>query len=237
MRRWLGRTLRGRPAAQNGEEKRAQDWASEQLEARGIRDPLVLAAMRAVPRERFVPPDLVRQAYDDGALPIGHGQTISQPYIVARMTETLALTGWREAHDGARPKVLDVGTGSGYQAAILAAMGALVISVELEAELADRARLRLIGLGYDVKVVAGDGSRGVPEEAPFAAIVVAAAAPDVPLPLVEQLLPDGRLVVPIGSRWEQVITLVQPTADGFVRQPLEPAVFVPLLGEHGFGGR
>jgi protein-L-isoaspartate(D-aspartate) O-methyltransferase len=193
--------------------------------------------MRAVPRERFVPADLVLQAYDDGALPIGHGQTISQPYIVARMTQALALTDWPHEHDGARPKVLDVGTGSGYQAAILAALGAQVVSVELEADLAERARLRLIGLGYDVKVVAGDGGRGVPDEAPFAAIVVAAAAPDVPLPLVEQLLPDGRLVVPIGSRWEQVITLVRPTAEGFIRQPLEPAVFVPLLGEHGFGSR
>jgi protein-L-isoaspartate(D-aspartate) O-methyltransferase len=119
----------------------------------------------------------------------------------------------------------------------LAALGAQVVSVELEPELADRARLRLMGLGYEVKVVAGDGSKGVREEAPFAGIVVAAAAPDVPVPLVDQLLPDGRLVLPIGSRFEQVITLVQPTADGYKSQPLEPAVFVPLLGEHGFGGR
>ena len=237
MRRWLGRVSGGRPAAQNVVEERGPDWASEQLEARGIRDPLVLAAMRAVPRERFVPPDLVGQAYDDGALPIGHGQTISQPYIVARMTQALALTDWPHSHDGARPKVLDVGTGSGYQAAILAALGAQVVSVELEADLAEHARLRLIDLGYEVKVIAGDGSLGVPDEAPFAAIVVAAAAPDVPVPLVEQLLPDGRLVVPIGSRWEQAITLVSRTATGFVRQPLEPAVFVPLLGEHGFSSR
>ncbi|MDL2334545.1 MAG: protein-L-isoaspartate(D-aspartate) O-methyltransferase [Chloroflexota bacterium] len=213
------------------------DWASVQLEARGINDPLVLAAMRAVPRDRFVPPELVRQAYDDGALPIGHGQTISQPYIVARMTQALGLTNWPHNHDGARPKVLDVGTGSGYHAAILAALGAEVVSVELEAELADRARLRLIGLGYDVKVVAGDGSKGVPEEAPFAAIVVAAAAPSVPVPLVEQLLQDGVLVIPIGSRSEQVLTLIRPAPDGFVSEPLEAAVFVPLLGEHGFGSR
>src|SRR5512134_3418755 len=100
MRRWLGRNLGGRPAARNGEEPRPNDWATDQLEARGIKDPLVLAAMRAVPRERFVPPDLVHQAYDDGALPIGHGQTISQPYIVARMTEALALTEWPHTHDG-----------------------------------------------------------------------------------------------------------------------------------------
>lgn len=226
MRRWLGRK-----AAE------PRDWVSVQLEARGINDPLVLAAMRTVPRDKFVPPELARQAYDDGALPIGHGQTISQPYIVARMTQALGLTSWPQNHDGARPKVLDVGTGSGYQAAILAALGAEVVGVELEAELAEIARLRLIGLGYDVKVVAGDGSKGVPEEAPFAAIVVAAAAPAVPIPLVEQLLPDGALVLPIGSRSEQVLTLVRPAPDGFVSTPLEPAVFVPLLGEHGFGGR
>jgi protein-L-isoaspartate(D-aspartate) O-methyltransferase len=226
MRRWLGRKT-AEPA----------DWASVQLEARGINDPLVLAAMRSVPRAAFVPPELARQAYDDRALPIGHGQTISQPYIVARMTSALGLTTWPQNHDGARPKVLDVGTGSGYQAAILAALGAEVVSVELEPELADRARLRLIGLGYDVKVVPGDGSKGVPEEAPFAAIVVAAAAPAVPVPLVEQLLPDGVLVLPIGSRSEQVLTVVWPAPDGFVSEPLEPAVFVPLLGEHGFGSR
>ncbi|MEP7379052.1 MAG: protein-L-isoaspartate(D-aspartate) O-methyltransferase [Chloroflexota bacterium] len=226
MRRWLGRKA-AEPA----------DWASVQLEARRINDPLVLAAMRAVPRDRFVPPDLARQAYEDGALPIGHGQTISQPYIVARMTQALGLTDWPQMHDGARPKVLDVGTGSGYQAAILAALGAEVVSVELEPELAENARLRLIGLGYDVKVVVGDGSGGVSEEAPFAAIVVAAAAPQVPGPLVEQLLPDGILVLPIGSRSEQVLTQVRPAPEGFVSAQLEAAVFVPLLGEHGFSSR
>ena len=193
--------------------------------------------MGSVPREKFVPPDLASKAYEDGALPIGHGQTISQPYIVASMTRALALGDWSAAHGGARPKVLDVGTGSGYQAAILAALGAQVVSVELEQELAQAARLRLLSLGYDVKVVTGDGSRGVPEEAPFAAIVVAAAAPDVPVPLVEQLQPDGVLVLPIGGRLEQVITLVRPSPGGFTREPIEPAVFVPLLGEHGFSSR
>jgi protein-L-isoaspartate(D-aspartate) O-methyltransferase len=230
MWRWLRRARSDGPRAET-------DWVAHQLEARGIRDEAILAAMRAVPREKFVPPELTSKAYEDGALPIGYGQTISQPYIVASMTRALALGDWSAAHDGARPKVLDVGTGSGYQAAILAALGAEVVSVEFEQELAEQARLRLIGLGYDVKVIAGDGSRGVPEEAPFAAIVVAAAAPDVPVPLVEQLEPDGRLVVPIGSRLEQVITLVRRTADGFTREPIEPAVFVPLLGEHGFSSR
>ena len=230
MWRWFRRSRSDEPRAEG-------DWVARQLEARGIHEAAVLAAMRAVPREQFVPPSLAKHAHDDGALPIGYGQTISQPYIVARMTQALALGDWAAAHTGARPKVLDVGTGSGYQAAILAALGAEVVSVELEDELAEQARHRLMSLGYDVKVICGDGSRGVPEEAPFAAIVVAAAAPDIPVPLVEQLLPDGRLVLPIGSRLEQVITLVRRTTDGFTREPIEPAVFVPLLGEHGFGSR
>ncbi len=212
------------------------DWIAEQLERRGVTDPEVLRAMRAVPREQFVPLEVRYLAYDDGALPIGHGQTISQPYIVARMTETLALGAWREAHGGEQPKVLDVGTGSGYQAAILAETGARVVSIELEAALAERARATLISLGYDVDVRVGDGSLGAPEDAPFAGILVAAAAPHIPVPLVEQLLPDGRLVIPIGSRFEQVITLVRRTEDGFTQEPVEHAVFVPLLGEHGFGG-
>jgi protein-L-isoaspartate(D-aspartate) O-methyltransferase len=226
MRRWLGR--RG-----DAERPREHDWAALQLEARGITDPRVLAAMRAVPRERFVPPDLRHLAYEDGALPIGRGQTISQPYIVAVMTQALALP----AVEGGRPKVLDVGTGSGYQAAVLAQMGAQVISIEREPNLAEQAREVLAELGYDVAVIVGDGSNGVPVEAPFEGILVAAASPDVPVPLVEQLKPDGRLVIPIGSRFEQVITLVRRTDDGFTREPVEHAVFVPLLGEHGFADR
>ena len=190
--------------------------------------------MRAVARERFVPPDLTAAAYDDGALPIGHGQTISQPYIVASMTQALALTKWSAAHDGSRPKVLAVGTGSGYQAAVLAEMGAEVVSIEREAALANEAQRRLMELGYLVKVIVGDGSAGAPDAAPFAAIVVAAASPEIPVPLVDQLMPDGRLVIPIGTRRDQVITLVRPTDEGFTRESLEPAVFVPLIGEHGF---
>ena len=224
MRRWTRRS--------NG-----YDWIAEQLERRGIKDPEVLRAMRTVPREQFVPIDARHLAYMDGALPIGRGQTISQPYIVARMTEALGLSDWRTAHQGERPKVLDVGTGSGYQAAVLAEVGAKVISIEIEPELAERARAVLRSLGYDVDVRVGDGSKGAPEEAPFAGILAAAAAPQVPVPLVEQLLPDGRLVLPIGSRWEQVITLVLRTEGGFTQEPVEPAIFVPLLGEHGFGER
>ena len=224
MRRWIRRS-------------NDHDWVADQLERRGIRDPEVLRAMRAVRRELFVPLDVRHLSYADGALPIGRGQTISQPYIVACMTESLALGAWRQAHGSKQPRVLDVGTGSGYQAAILAEMGAQVVSIELEAELAERARQTLDELGHDVDVRVGDGSMGAPEEQPFAGIVVAAAAPRIPVPLVDQLLPDGRLVIPIGSRFEQVITLVRRTDDGFTQEPVEPAVFVPLLGEHGFGGR
>lgn len=221
MRRWLRRS-------------NDHDWIADQLERRGITDAEVLRAMRAVPREKFVPADMRRAAYADGALSIGHGQTISQPYIVASMTQALALPAWRELHDGEQPRVLDVGTGSGYQAAVLAEMGAKVVSIELEPELAERAKRALGESGYEVDVRIGDGSAGVPEEAPFAGIVVAAAAPQVPVPLVEQLAADGRLVLPVGTRWEQVITLIRPIGDGFAQEPVEPAVFVPLLGEHGF---
>ena len=236
MRRWLNRCGWG-GAGRGANVSIGGDWATAQLERRGVTDPVVLRAMRAVPRERFVPQDLVGAAYDDGALPIGRGQTISQPYIVALMTQALALPAWSAAHDGARAKVLDVGTGSGYQAAVLAEMGADVVSIEREPELAQRARQLLDELGYRVQVLVGDGSAGALQEAPFAAIVVAAAAPEVPIPLVDQLLPDGRLVIPIGTRRDQMITLVRPTPDGFTRAPLEPAVFVPLLGEHGFAER
>ena len=229
MRRLLSQLGHGAGAGTDG------DWATAQLERRGITDVAVLAAMRAVPRERFVPADLVRSAYEDGALPIGLGQTISQPYVVASMTQALALSAWSAAHDGEAPRVLDVGTGSGYQAAVLAEMGAEVFSIEREAELARRADSLLSGMGYHIPVTIGDGSRGAPDDAPFAGIVVGAAAPGVPVPLVEQLLPDGRLVLPIGTRFDQVITLVRPTEDGFTLEPIEPAIFVPLVGEHGFG--
>ena len=168
-------------------------------------------------------------AYNDGALPIGHGQTISQPYIVARMTQTLAAP--RMARRARRGATQGPRRGHG-----LRLPGALCsrrwarrsFSVELEPTLAERARVLLKVLGYEVDVRVGDGSAGAPDEAPFAGIIVAAAAPQVPVPLVEQLEPDGRLVIPIGTRWEQVITLVRPTGDGFAQEPVEPAVFVPL---------
>ena len=208
-----------------------------QLRARHIDDEAVLEAMARVPRERFVPPDLEPRAYDDNALPIGQGQTISQPYIVARMTQALHLAGWRAAHPERPLKVLDVGTGSGYQAAVLAELGADVVSIERERGLADAAKERLALLGYAVRIVVGDGSAGIPAEAPFAGIVVAAAAPDVPAPLVEQLDDDARLVLPVGGRWEQRMVAVQRRDGEVVVETIEAAVFVPLLGEHGFPDR
>jgi protein-L-isoaspartate(D-aspartate) O-methyltransferase len=226
--------MRSRRGGQPGD----VDWATLQLERRGIADPAVLAAMRRVPRERFVAEEMRAAAYDDGALPIGHGQTISQPYIVALMTQALRLPEWSAAHGGDRPRVLDIGTGSGYQAAVLAEMGAEVLSIERDEQLAQQAQARLSELDYPVVVVVGDGSKGKPDEAPFAGIIVAAAAPAVPQPLVGQLLPDGRLVIPVGSRYEQAVTLVRPGPDdSYSQEVIEPAVFVPLLGEHGFADR
>ncbi len=205
---------------------------SEQLASRGIRDGAVLAAMGLVPREAFVPSGRLDRAYDDGAQSIGRGQTISQPYMVARMTESLALTeAWPWSHE--RPTVLDVGTGSGYQAAVLAQMGARVISIERDTGLADEARRRLAALGYEVDVVVGDGSLGFGSCAPYAGIVVAAGAPAVPEALVDQLAEGARLVIPIGSRHTQRLTIVRRSADGFETLVGEACVFVPLVGSQG----
>jgi protein-L-isoaspartate(D-aspartate) O-methyltransferase len=203
-----------------------QAMVERQLRARGIRDERVLAAMARVPREDFVPDDVRDRAYQDAALPIGEGQTISQPYMVARICEELEL------HGGER--VLDVGTGSGYQAAVLAELAAEVHSIERIPELADRARAIL---GDRVHVHVGDGSRGVPEHAPYAAIAVAAAAPRLPEALYEQLEPRGRLVVPVGSRWEQLLQVVVRTPEGPALLRTVPCRFVPLVGEEGFPGR
>lgn len=194
-----------------------------QLRARGIADERVLDAMARVPRELFVPEELRNRAYDDAALPIGDGQTISQPYMVARICEELALRG--------DERVLDVGTGSGYQAAILTELAAEVHSIERIPALAERAQA-ILGDRVDVHV--GDGTRGLPEHAPFAAIAVAAAAPHLPEALYEQLEPRGRLVVPVGSRWEQLLLTVVRTPEGPAVLRTVPCRFVPLLGEGGF---
>ncbi len=200
-----------------------------QLRRRGISDERVLLAMERVPRELFVPSELRQYSYEDGALPIGHGQTISQPYIVATICALLGLDG--------DERVLDVGTGSGYQAAVLAELAAEVVTIERVPELAETARVALAEAGYDrVEVRIGDGSLGVPERASFAAIAVAAAAPTVPHALYSQLDVGGRLVVPRGSRRGQALVLVERTPEGPQERASVPCRFVPLLGEEGFAG-
>lgn len=195
-----------------------------QLEARGITDARVLAAMRRVPRHRFVPDDLTAHAHDDRPLPIGHGVTISQPYIVAFMIELAGI------EPGAR--VLDVGTGSGYQAAVLAEMGATVYGIEIIDPLAEQAAARLEALGYtDVKIRAGDGWRGWPAEAPFDAIILASAPREVPAALREQLVVGGRLVLPVGMSHRQELKIVTRTPTGFDERDVLPVAFVPMTGE------
>jgi len=190
----------------------------------------VLKAVGEVPRHRFVPPALLRQAYDDGALPIGSGQTISQPSLQALTIEKLALTG--------EEKVLEVGTGSGYQTALLSKCAAMVFSVERVPSLAEQARRILAEIGVNnASILVGDGTLGWRAYAPYDAIVVAAASPSVPEPLLEQLVPKGRLLIPLGQRDAQVLTLVTKDASGVARRtPLVDAIFVPLLGKHGFDG-
>jgi len=206
---------------------------SEQLARQSIRDPAVLTAMGMVPRERFVPLALRARAYDAGALSIGRGQTISQPIMVARMTQALDLAAWAATHPGQVPHVLDVGTGSGYQAAVLAAMGVRVTTIERDLDLAARASALLKDLGISVHAVTGDGSEGYLPDGPYAGIVVAAAAPDVPAPLVTQLAEGGRLVLPVGPRERQQLTVVRREQGRVVWRVLEPCVFVPLLGRYG----
>jgi protein-L-isoaspartate(D-aspartate) O-methyltransferase len=193
-----------------------------QLRRRGIRDERVLAAMGRVPRERFVPPALEDEAYDDAALPIGRDATISQPFMVAAIAELLALAG--------RERVLDVGTGSGYQAAVLAELAAEVVGIERVPELAERARRTLADTGYaHVEVRTGDGWEGVPDRAPFDAIAVAAAAREIPPALYDQLREGGRLVVPVGPPRGQRLELVIRTPSGPRITRSVPCRFVPLV--------
>jgi protein-L-isoaspartate(D-aspartate) O-methyltransferase len=206
-----------------------QRMVEDQLRGRDIVDERVLAAMERVPRELFVPKGERHRAYADAALPIGHGQTISQPYMVARIAEVLNLTGGE--------KVLDVGTGSGYQAAVLAELADEVHTIERIAELAAQARENLAAAGYDnVHVHVGDGSVGLPDEAPFTAIAVAAAAPGLPERLYEQLEPRGRLTVPVGGRWGQRLEVIVRSPEGPAVVHSVPCRFVPLVGEEGFAG-
>lgn len=231
--RWP-RILRPRaPSAHEGatDPQRAdrERMVAEQIEARGIHDPELLRAFRTVERHAFVSEP---EPYGDHALPVGSGQTISQPYVVALMTDAARPPdGW----SGAR--ILEVGTGSGYQSALLAELGARVTSIERHPELAERARHRLETAGYasHVSVVIGDGTLGWPAAAPYRSILVTAGGPSVPQSLLEQLAPDGgRLVMPVGGRKRQVLTLVERFGDGYATTELGSVVFVPLIGEHGF---
>jgi len=226
---WLGCGVSSRdapaPATDEYAELRAR-MVREQLVARGIRDPRVLAVMGRVPRHELVPERARGEAYEDGPLPIGEGQTISQPYIVAAMSEAAALKG--------DERVLEVGTGSGYQAAVLSALAREVYTIELEPVLAARAKRDLERLGCtNVHTRTGDGYRGWPEAAPFDAILVTAAPDHVPPDLLEQLKVGGRLVIPLGSDVEQTLVRIVNTEDGYERESHETVSFVPLIGRYG----
>ena len=211
------------PHAQDDRDRVARDEMVErQIRGRDVIDARVLSAMRAVPRHEFVPGELRHLAYADTPLPIGYDQTISQPYIVAYMTEALELP--------SDAKVLDIGTGSGYQAAVLAQVARDVFSIEIVPELAASAAARLKELGYDnVRVRRGDGYRGWPDEAPFDGIIVAAAPDHIPQALIEQLAIGARLVIPVGDR-SQTMTIVTKTEDGSTIETTFPVRFVPMTG-------
>ncbi len=195
-----------------------------QIEARGVKDTAVLKAMRQVPRHLFVPVSYAPQAYWDGPLAIGHGQMISQPYIVAFMAEALRLRG--------DDRVLEIGTGSGYQTAVLAQLARDVFSIEIVKPLAERAAAKLKNLGYaNVQVRVGDGYQGWPEHAPYDAILVSAAPDHIPQPLLDQLAVGGRMILPLGKKFSQDLMLIRRTHSGYERTPLLPVAFVPMTGE------
>ncbi|MDA8079727.1 MAG: protein-L-isoaspartate(D-aspartate) O-methyltransferase [Nitrospiraceae bacterium] len=198
-----------------------------QLIPRGIKDPRVLDAMRRTPRHLFLDESMREAAYTDSALPIGEGQTISQPYMVAVMTELLELDG----HE----KVLEIGTGTGYQAAVLAELAREVFTMERISVLAARAEERFRELHYStIRVRVGDGTLGWPEEAPFNGVIITAASPRVPEPLIDQLADNGILIIPVGSRYSQHLLKIRKTDMGLTREIHTPCVFVPLIGEHGW---
>jgi protein-L-isoaspartate(D-aspartate) O-methyltransferase len=199
----------------------------EELGAKGVRDLAVLRAIDLTPRHLFVPTGVAHRAYDDAPLPIGNGQTISQPSVHAQYLQTLALSG--------REKVLEIGTGSGYQTVLLAHLAAQVFSVERIAPLLERAREVIAQCGVsNVSLLLGDGSYGWPAFGPYDAILVSAASPDVPQPLLDQLADGGRMLVPVGGRGEQRLLLVTRRGEEFVRDALTPVRFVPLVGDHGW---
>ena len=199
----------------------------ETLRTKGIRDPGVLQAVGDIPRHLFVPEGVRHRAYEDSALPIASGQTISQPYVQARSLEVAELTG--------QEKVLEIGTGSGYQTALASRLASMVFSVERVEGLARAARMALEGAGIrNATIMVGDGTLGWKPYAPYDAIIVSAASPDAPQPLLDQLAPDGRLVIPLGDREYQTLTLFRRQGDSFTRTALGDVRFVPLLGEFGW---
>jgi len=204
-----------------------QKMVESQIIRRGIKDKRVLNALRNIPRHRFTPSHLWEDAYDDCPLPIGSDQTISQPYIVALMTSQLELAG--------NEKVLEIGTGSGYQAAILSSLAAEVYTIERIEELAEKAEALFKELGIkNIHVIVGDGTLGWKENAPYDRIITTAAAPYVPEALKDQLGIGGKLVIPVGSRWRQMLEKWSKSAEGLEREEVLPVVFVPLLGEEGW---
>ncbi|HVG69621.1 MAG TPA: protein-L-isoaspartate(D-aspartate) O-methyltransferase [Vicinamibacterales bacterium] len=209
-------------AAQDSQAAARRRMVNEQIADRDVRDPRVLEAMRKVPRHRFVPPALIPRAYDDSPLPIGYDQTISQPFIVAHMTEALGIQG---SH-----KVLEIGTGSGYQAAVLGELARTVYTIEIVPELARGAAATLKALGYsNVRVRAGDGYAGWPEQAPFDRIMLTAAPEEIPKPLIDQLAPRGRLLAPVGEQGSvQWLTIVEKTPQGVTQRRTLPVRFVPF---------
>jgi len=217
-------------SSKQGEKDSSRDWAAlrskmvdQQISSRGVQDPKVLAAMRKVPRHLFVPVEHRDAAYQDSPLPIGERQTISQPYIVALMTELLQVS--------AGEKVLEIGTGSGYQAAVLAEMGVKVFSMEIKPTLCQRAQASLLSAGYNgVTVRCADGYQGWPEEAPFDGIIVTAAPEHVPKPLLEQLKQQGRMVIPVGAFYQE-LTVITRVGDEFRQDSVIPVRFVPMTGE------
>ena len=199
----------------------------EQIVARGVKNQRVIAALRKVPRHEFLPEAIRDMAYGDHALPLGEGQTISQPYMVAVMTELLNLKGTE--------RVLEIGTGSGYQSAVLAELCEKVYTVERIKTLAEKARATLNRLGYTkVAIKIYDGTYGWKEMAPFDAVIVTAGAPDIPMPLADQLRDDGRMVIPVGERYGQLLVKAVKTAKGMVMEKGIPCMFVPLIGNHGW---
>lgn len=222
-----------RSGAEAGDRTAAQFEAARaamietQIERRGVRDARVLGAMRAVPRHAFVPADFRAQAYEDAPLPIGAGQTISQPYMVAAMTAALQVA--------QNERVLEVGAGCGYQAAVLSKLGREVVTLEYRAELAAETARRLAEMRYDnIHVHCGDGTLGLPEMAPFDAILVAAGAPAAPPPLLAQLAEGGRMVIPVGTLENQELQLIERRRGMFQTTTLENCRFVPLIGAHGW---